>query len=304
MEFYQLEAFVMVVANKSFSRAAENLYLSQPTVSAHVKSLEKELGLPLFDRGKNELITTPAGETLYRYARDLLDLRATTFTEIQSVQKVVEEKITVAASSVPCQYLLPKAAAAFEKQFPGVSVSLRQENSRKACEDVFNYHCPLGVVGEKIPLPRLVFQPIMTDELVVAIPRRDEYRMLTMKDSLHVSDLAGYKMLLREPGSGTRSRFEEELQKTVHSLELTDVTVYDNQETIKQAVRQGLGLTVISRYVVEDYEEFGLLVTRPLEGMNLKRDFYLVYHEKRILSPASKALLTFVQNFVTGEEKA
>jgi DNA-binding transcriptional LysR family regulator len=301
LEFYQLEAFMMVVANKSFSRAAESLYLSQPTISAHVKSLEKELNVPLFDRGKNGLITTPAGDTLYRYARDLLDLRTTALAEISANNEVGEETLIVAASSVPCQYLLPRVTAAFQKKFPGVSISLRQENSRQACEDVHNYHCSLGVVGDIFPLPRLLFHPILQDELVVAIPNREEYSALIKKDSLNVDDLADYHLLLREPGSGTRSHFEEELQKAGHSLDTTAITVYDNQETIKQAVRQGLGLTVISRYVVEDYEEFGLLVTRPLEGLQMKRDFYLVCHDKRVLSPASKALLAFVQEFLAEE---
>lgn len=294
----------MVVANKSFSRAAESLYLSQPTISAHVKSLEKELNVPLFDRGKNGLITTPAGDTLYRYARDLLDLRTTALAEISANNKVGEETLIVAASSVPCQYLLPRVIAAFQANFPGVSVSLRQENSRQACEDVHNYHCSLGVVGEIFPLSRLLFHPILQDEMVVAIPNREEFSALIKKDSLHVGDLADYNLLLREPGSGTRSRFEEELKKAGHSLDTRAITIYDNQETIKQAVRQGLGLTVISRYVVEDYEEFGLLVTRPLDGLHMKRDFYLVYHDKRVLSPASKALLAFIRELLAKEGHA
>ena len=303
MEFYQLEAFVMVVAHRSFSRAAEHLYLSQPTISAHVKSLEMELGMSLFDRGKNELILTPVAQVLYQYARDLLDLRATAVAEISNKGQVGEEALMVAASSVPCQYLLPKAVAAFEKQVPGVTVSLHQENSRQTCEDVFHYHYPLGVVGEKTQLPRLVYETLLSDELVVAIPRRDEYSALLKKTMLNTDDLTGVRLLLREPGSGTRSHFETELMKVGVTMDKSYVTVYDNQETIKQAVRQGLGITVISRYVVEDYVQFGIVETRPLGGMDLKRDFSLVYHEKRVLSPASKALLTFLRDFFSREAR-
>ena len=106
MEFYQLEAFVAVATCRSFSRAAQQLYLSQPTVSAHIKSLETELGTPLFDRGKNELLLTSAGDTLYRYAMDMLDMRAHVLTELLDQKSVNEEAVTIAASSVPCQYLL------------------------------------------------------------------------------------------------------------------------------------------------------------------------------------------------------
>lgn len=301
LEFYQLEAFVMVVAHSSFSRAAEHLYLSQPTISAHVKSLETELGMLLFDRGKSELILTPAAQALYRYARDLLDLRATAVAEIHSKGQVREEVLTVAASSVPCQYLLPRAVATFERQYPGVTVSLRQENSRQACEDVYHYHYPLGVVGEQTPLPRLVYETLLSDELVVAIPRRDEYAALLEKQILGVDDFSGMRILLRETGSGTRSHFEAELMKVGGTMEKANVTVYDNQETIKQAVRQGLGITVISRFVVEDYVQFGIVETRPLAGMELRRDFSLVYHEKRVLSPAAKALLEFLRDFFSRE---
>lgn len=291
----------MVAAHRSFSRAAEHLFLSQPTVSAHVKSLETELATLLFDRGKSELLLTQAGETLYRYARDLLDLRTAALTELQRGVGVGEEKLLVAASSVPCQYLLPRATAQFEADYPAVTVALRQENSRQVCEDIFRYHYPVGVVGEIHQLPHLVFTPIVQDELVVAIPRREEYYELIAGDALTIDDLTGHKLLLREPGSGTRSLFEQELRKAGSSLEKFRISVYDNQETIKQAVRQGLGLTIISRLVVEEYAEFGILDIRPLSGATLTRNFHLVYHSKRVLTPAARALLEHLTTFFRQE---
>jgi DNA-binding transcriptional LysR family regulator len=301
VEFYQLEAFVMVAGNRSFSRAAEILFLSQPTVSAHVKNLETELGMPLFDRGKSELLLTQAGDSLYRYARNMLDMRTVAIAELQGNGELGEEKLMVAASSVPCQYLLPRAIAAFEAQYPSVSVSLRQENSRQTCEDIFRYHYPLGVVGEKCQQPHLVFEPILEDELVVAIPRREEYKDLLRYDSLTGNDLLGRKILLREPGSGTRSLFERELQNAGNSLEQFKVSIFDNQETIKQAVRQGVGLTVISRFVVEEYAEFGLLDIRSFAGQRLMREFWLVYHQKRVFSPAVSALYANLKAFFRQE---
>jgi LysR family transcriptional regulator, transcriptional activator of the cysJI operon len=303
VEFYQLEAFVMVAANRSFSRAAEHLYLSQPTVSAHIKTLEAQLGTPLFDRGKGELTLTTAGDVLFRYARDLLDLRTAALAEIRNPQGMEGEQLTIAASSVPCQYLLPRAIAAFEAQNKTVAVSLRQKNSRQVCEDVFRYLYPFGVVGEKTALPRLVFEKLLSDELVAAIPARSLYEPLREKPSLSLDDLARHRILLREPGSSTRAHFEKQLRRAGFNPDDLQITVYDTQETIKQAVRQGVGLTVISRYVVEDYEEFGLLFTRPVAGMKMERDFWLVYHEKRVLTPASRALLAHLVNFFPQEDR-
>ncbi|EEG78534.1 selenium metabolism-associated LysR family transcriptional regulator [Dethiobacter alkaliphilus] len=297
MEFYQLEAFVSVAAERSFSRAAEQLYLSQPTVSAHIKSLEKELGTSLFDRGKTELKLTGAGSVLYRFAREMLALRLSAVDSIRDSSEIGEEALTVAASSVPCQYLLPRAIAAFKELHNRVNIKLTQKNSKETCEDVFNYHVPVGVVGEKIKRPHLEFAPLLEDELVVAVPHKQHYSELLAKESVSLNDLSGHKMLLREPGSGTRSHFESELVKANASTEMFQVTIFDNQETIKQAVRQGLGLTVISRYVVSDYLQFGILATRSITDLNLKRSFYLVSHSKRILSPASKALLDHLKTF-------
>jgi len=304
MEFHQLEAFVAVVDSGSFSRAAEDLYLSQPTVSGHIKTLEKEIGTPLFDRGKNTLKLTPTGKVLYRHARDILSLREKASAEITGAEVVGKEVITVSASSVPCQYLLPKAVAAFEQDYPLVTVLLKQDNSRRVCEDVFQYRCPLGVVGEKHRLPRLHYTPILADQLVAAIPKRDDYAELLAKDALTVNDLKDYKLLLREPGSGTRALFEQELISTGMNLEMFQAAVFDNQETIKQAVRHGLGITVISKIVIEDYLKFGLLEFRPFSDLKLKRSFYLVHHEKRVLTPATKVLQEFLIsfNYQEGEE--
>ncbi|HZK24604.1 MAG TPA: selenium metabolism-associated LysR family transcriptional regulator [Oscillospiraceae bacterium] len=303
MEFYQLEAFVMVAAHRSFSRAAEQLYLSQPTISSHVKSLETELNTPLFDRGKNGLLLTPAGTTLFRYAKDLLQLRTDALTEL-GAGVIQEEKLIVAASSVPCQYLLPKAIVDFQQLYPQVKVTLRQENSRKASEDVFHYHYALGIVGEQLSIPHLVYEPLVSDQLVVAIPQQAAYEELLMKETLTMADLLNYNLLLREAGSGTRSLFTRELQCNGMDLADLQLQIFDNQETIKQAVRHGLGVTIISRYVVEDYLQFGLVATRHLQDLQLTRDFYLVAHAKRILTPAAIAFRDFVLSFFQrGPEK-
>lgn len=300
MEFYQLEAFVMVAAHRSFSRAAEQLYLSQPTISSHVKSLETELNTPLFDRGKNDLLLTSAGQTLYRYAQDLLQLRAAALAEL-GAGEMLEESLMVAASSVPCQYLLPKLIVSFQQLYPQLKLTLHQENSKQVCEDVFHYQYPLGIVGEKYPLPHLVYEPLLSDQLVVAIPQQPAYAKLLAKEALTMADLLTCKLLMREAGSGTRSLFAQELQCSGVDWEELQLQVFDNQETIKQAVRHGLGVTIISRYVVEDYLQFGLLAVRPLQDLQLTRDFYLVSHAKRVQTPAAKAFRAFVCAFFPKE---
>jgi len=232
VEFYHLEAFAAVAACRSFSRAAERLFLSQPTVSAHVKSLETELGVQLFDRGKSELLLTPAGDTLYRYAKDMLEMREHLFRELAEGGCLQEETVTVGASSVPCQYLLPPVLAAFAKDNSFINVSLRQDNSHKICEGVYNYHYPLGMVGEKVELPRLLFEPLVRDELLVAIPVLPAFDHLLAKDTLIPDDLAGQPLLIRERGSGTRSLFEQALQAAGEKLDRFRYQVFGSQEAI------------------------------------------------------------------------
>jgi len=303
MEFYQLEAFVAVADCRSFSRAAEKLFLSQPTVSAHIKTLESELGTQLFDRGKTDLLLTSSGDLLYRYAKDMLDMRLHVLTELLDKDSVTDEAITVAASSVPCQYLLPTAIAAFGKLHPNVRVNLRQENSRTVCENIFNYQYPLGIAGERYSLPRLHFEPLKHDELMVAFPNSQTYKALLDKEKLQLADLKPFLLLLRESGSGTRSLFEQALTESGNSIEQFSYQIFDNQETIKQAVRQGLGISVLSRFVVEDYLEFGLLAARPLHGLCLERVFCLVTYDKRVKTPATRALISFLRTYFSQGEK-
>jgi DNA-binding transcriptional LysR family regulator len=297
LEFYRLEAFAAVVEQRSFSKAANQLFLSQPTVSAHIKSLENELGVPLFDRGRQEYVLTPAGEALYRYARDMLDLRVRALAEIGQGPDARREKITVVASSVPCQYLLPRAMAAFVRQFPEMSVSLRQKNSHAACSDIFQYRCQLGVVGEKHLPDKLAYLTLLKDELVIAVPNFEEFQPLLDKEKLTFTDLSAYRLLLREPGSATRSLLENALTKSGLTLGSYNYMVFDSQEAIKQAVRQGIGVSVLSRYVIEDYVKFGWLHVRKSADLWLEREFYLVFHPRRVLSPAIIAFRDFLSGF-------
>jgi len=297
LEFYRLQAFAAVVEQRSFSRAANSLFLSQPTVSAHIKSLENELGVLLFDRGRQEYVLTPAGEALYRYARDMLDLRARALAEIGQGLETAREELTIVASSVPCQYLLPRAIAAFVRQFPESSVALRLKNSQEASADILQYHHQLGVVGEKYLPDKLAYTPLLRDELVIAIPDSEEFRPLLAREEITVACWSAYRLLLREPGSGTRALLEKALYNSGFTLDGCNCTVIDNQEAIKQAVRQGLGLSVLSRHVIEDYLQMGWLHARKSAELALGREFYLVYHPKRVLSPAIIAFRDFLSVF-------
>jgi len=302
VEFYQLEAFVAVANQRSFSRAAEQLFLSQPTVSAHIKSLERKLGTPLFDRGKNELLLTQAGHILLRYAKDILDLRTHALAELKAKENIADETITIAASSVPCQYLLPQVIAEFTEIYPQVKINLHQQNSATVCQSIFEYRYPVGIVGEKMPVPRLDFEQLLADDLIVAIPCLPQYEALLTKKSLRLKDLKYYLLLLREEGSATRSLFEQALQEAETSIEQFEYLIIDSQETIKQALRQGIGLSVISRYVIEDYLQFGWLAARPLSDLVLSRHFYLVTYEKRIQTPATRAFISFLRTYFHKED--
>lgn len=297
VEFYRLEAFAAVVEQRSFSRAASCLYLSQPTVSAHIKSLENALGVPLFDRGRQEYVLTPAGEALYRYARDMLDLRNRALTEIGLGSAVAGEELTIVSSSVPSQYLLPRAVALFVRQFPELSVNLRQKNSQSACADIFQYRYQLALVGEKYLPDKLTYQPLLRDDLVIAVPTHHEFLPLLAKEKLTVTDLSNHRLLLREPGSATRSLLERALTGSGYTLQSFRYTVFDSQEAIKQAVRHGVGVSVLSRHVIEDYLQFGWLHVRQSADLELEREFYLAYHPKRVLTAAAVAFRDFLLAF-------
>ena len=210
MDLHRIEIFCTLIKLRSFSRAAETLYLTQPTVSGHIKNLETDLGVKLLDRLGQGVVPTEAGEVLYRYGRKLLALRDHARQEITGISGTVSGLLKIGGSTIPGAYVLPAMIGAFKKKYPSTTIQLLIDDTAKVSEAVVNNDLHIGVVGARISDPRLEAHPFLKDELVIAVPAGHRW---ACRKAVRVEELAGEPFILRESGSGTRGIMEERIGK-------------------------------------------------------------------------------------------
>ncbi len=282
-DLHQLRIFVEVVDTASFSRAAENLMISQPTVSIHIQNLESALGVSLIDRVSRKALPTEAGQRLYRYARLILRLSNRAMDVMQSYRDTVSGEITVAASTIPGNHLLPRYIASFSKRYPECRVKVRVSDSSKAMAKVLRREVPLAFVGARSPEKMLEFHPLVSDRLVLVV---QEGHPLSQKKSVGVRQLLDYPMVIREEGSGTRLRFETALKEAgISPASLKVVAEFGSTLALLEAVRSGVGVAVVSHFAVEP-PPVGLAMLE-FEEVRVNRWFYMVTNRRMTLSPAA-----------------
>jgi DNA-binding transcriptional LysR family regulator len=294
MDLRRLEIFVKVAELGSFSRAAETLFLTQPTVSEHVRALEDELGVQLLDRLGRGAAPTRAGTLLLGYAQRILALSREAAQAIAQFQGRVSGELLVGGSTVPGEYVLPALIGAFRTKYPDVSVSLRIGSSREVQGWVEEGRLEIGVVGAPPAARALQARPLMADELVVVVAADHPW---AARQTVTLDDLRAEPMVVRERGSGSRETFEQALQGV--GLDLGAFRVVGeiaSTQAIKQAVRAGVGVSVISRRAVEDECRARLLACARLGDLHISRAFHLITHRDRSRSPLAQAFLAFVES--------
>jgi DNA-binding transcriptional LysR family regulator len=293
MDLRALEVFCKIVELRSFSRAAEAVHLTQPTVSGHIKTLETELELRLFDRAGRTVTPTRAGELLHSYARRLLALRDETLQAINEHKGGLKGHLTVGGSSIPGAYILPPLVAAFKRAHPDVTMTLHVIDSREIVRGVIEGIYEVGMVGARFEEGRVHYKPFTHDELVLAVPAGHPW---AGRGTVRLSELAGQSFIMRERGSGTRKVMERALgDHDVDPGSLRVVLEVTGNEAVRQALRAGAGIAVISRRAIEDDIRCKTVTALRIHGVKLLRDFFLVTHRSRSRSPLGNAFLSFLQ---------
>lgn len=293
MNLKQLEAFVQVSESGSFSKAAKELFLTQPTISVHISSLEKELNVRLFIRNTKEVSLSDDGKDLYRYAKQITDL-----------EKAIEERfymdsddgkhfITIAASTIPAQYLLPKVLMCYRERYPKEQIKIMETDSSEVVTQVVDHMVDVGFTGTVLEKKHCKYIPFYKDELAVITPDTPEYRILKEQNRDDIDWIKRKPLILREEGSGTRKEAEKQLKNAGISMEALDIVAsIANQETIKKSVKQGMGITVLSRLAAED--EDGLLIF-PIPGADEGRDINLVYNKNYQMTRSADRFIRIVK---------
>ncbi len=286
-----LEVFCRVYEERSFSRAAEKLWISQPTVSGHIKNLEEALEVRLFERLPREVVPTQAARILYRHGEVILKQREVALQELMAYLNRLEGSLTVAASTIPGEYLLPQVLVAFNAQFPRVEVKLTISDSKEVCDQVAKGRAEIGCSGAQLERLGLEYHHFASDKLALVVPNNSRWRKVAR---ISMEDLRREPFLARESGSGTRISFEEQLG---HSLDRFNIqAVLSSTNAVKEGVKAGLGISVLSLLAVQTELAKGVLKTVRIENCQpLRRDFFAVVNKRFTLSPIAQSFLEFLQ---------
>ena len=262
MNLKQLEAFVQVAEGKSFSKAAKELFLTQPTISAHIASLERELNARLFVRNTKEVSLSEDGKDLYRYAKQIIDLQKQIEERFETEEEGSRHCITIAASTIPAQYLLPRVLKRFNEKYPDEQIKIMESDSSKVVSQIVDHIVDVGFTGTVLEKKHCRYLPFYKDKLAVITPNTERYRRLKEESLEGIDWILEEHLIMREEGSGTRKEAEEQLKAAGIPAEKLDVIAsIGNQETIKKSVRQGMGITILSELAAVDEEAQGGIST-------------------------------------------
>ncbi|MBW2094432.1 MAG: LysR family transcriptional regulator [Deltaproteobacteria bacterium] len=289
----QLEIFRKVVELKSFSRAAERVFLAQASVSERIATLERLVGTKLLNRLGRQVVPTRAGELLYKHAILLLDMKETAALEMEDFLGLKRGEIRVGGSTIPGEYILPRVIGAFHAKYPRISVTITISDTGDIEKRVIEGELDLGVVGSKSSNRILQVRRIWRDDLVLAVSR--EHPWATKKEVLP-EELAGQSFILRERGSGTLQTTKEYLEKMIPggTDALHVVARFGSSTAVKEGIKAGVGVSIISSRAVKTELDMGLLKAIKIKDHPMSRSFYLIRDKRRIASPPCQAMLDFL----------
>lgn len=291
MTIRHLKVLIAVADSGKMSTAAEKLFIAQPTVSQAIAEIEQHYGVKVFERLSKRLYLTAAGEKLLGYARHIVTLFDEMEVELQYTSEHPYMKVGATITVGAC--VLPQLIRRFEQKYPRYRADVYIDNTRVIEQKLIKSELDIGLVEGQVKSTDLIVRPVIQDELVLVCAPGDP---LAHQNCVKAQELEGLPFILREQGSGTRELFEHYLGQ--HQIKVHEKWVCHSAEAIRNAVKEGQGISVISRRLVEHDLSQGSLVSVQLEGDTLTRDFCLIYHKNKFLSPALTQLIdtTFRQS--------
>lgn len=302
MDLKQLEVFVAVVKHQSFSKASRELFLTQPTVSAHIQNLENELETVLVNRSNKTITLTESGKILYEHAIYILNNCKKAIYDIKEYSGKIEGLIDIACSSIPETYLLPGFMKSFSNTYPDVKFSISHYDSRFAISEILDERISFGFVGSKISNPQIKYVNLIDDNLVLITP--PDLEIENVDGEIDVSALYDFNFIMRKEGSGTRDLIFKTLKKAGFSTAKLNILAHvESNESIKEMVRQGLGVSFISQISAEEYIYSGKLKSYKIKGIDFSRKFYFIYSKKKTFTPLENKFLNELCEYFGLEHK-
>ena len=298
MDLWQLHIFVSVVEQKSFSRASEQIHLSQPTVSSHIKELEAHFQCRLLDRLGKVTEPTRAGSILYDYAKRMLALKQETQSAILDFLGHTKGQLLIGGSSIPAGYILPRMMGAFKAAFPDVSILLTVgDNTGQIIRAVKDGELELGVVGAKTRDPDIIQEKLVEDEMKLVVPAGHEW---AHRESVTCKALLSQPLIAREQGSGTWKTISASMEKAGVDISRLEPTVtMGNSVSVIQGILNNVGISILSTIAVAEELARGRLYALSVEDLDLSRHFYLTLSRKRTRSPICEKFILFLKDQVS-----
>ena len=296
MNLKQLEAFVQVAEGGSFSKAAKELFLTQPTISSHISSLERELNARLFVRNTKEVSLSEDGIKLYKYAKQMLDLQREIEVTFGMDEEGESHAVIIAASTIPAQYLLPEGLTRFSERYPQEQIRIQETDSSKVVMQIVDHRVDIGFTGTVLEKKHCKYIPFYKDELVIITPNTPKYQELAQGNKEDISWIKKEHVIMREEGSGTRKEAELQLKGAgVKFAGLDIIASIENQETIKKSVRQGMGISVLSKLATADEVANGEILAFPIPNSDEGRDINLVYNKNYQMTRSAERFIKVVK---------
>jgi LysR family transcriptional regulator, low CO2-responsive transcriptional regulator len=287
MYAYRLRVFQAVAQHRSYSRAArDELHISQPAVSKHIRALEEELGATLFRQVGRQIELTEAGHLVLQCAQQMRVLTDETRRALLELQGLQRGTLRLGASITVGTYLLPALLATYVQRYPGITVTLDIRNTREIMAGMHDRAWDLGLAANVPDRPPLRIQPYCRDSLILVVPPRHR---LASRETVPLAELGGESWVLREPGSASRQAIEQALQ--THHVPWHERLTLPSQEAIKQAVMAGVGIGMVSRLAVTPAEQQGMLSVVAIADVRVERQISVIQRTDMRLPAATQAFL-------------
>lgn len=295
MEFKQLESFAAVVRLRSFTRAAEQLYISQPTISTHIRALEEELNMRLILRTTKSIDVTVEGQKLYEYAVNILQLRDRMLQECSADAKQI---IHLGASTIPSAYILPEVLPKFGSRYANTFFVIHQSDSKGVLEGLADGIFDVGLIGMETEKEAITCEPFCEDRMVLITPVNERFLSMQRQSMSALEVLQQEPVILRERGSGSKKSADRFLEQMgIHDEHLQITARVNDPEAIKNLVAQGLGVSIISQRAAQNFLREKRLLAFDLPEDTNTRQLYLAYRPEHGAHIPIQEFVDFVKRY-------
>jgi Transcriptional regulator len=291
MDVRDLQVFLSVSKHLNYTRAGEEINLSQPSVSVRIRQLETELGVKLFEQLGKKVVLTDAGQLLVPYANRVMAAVDDAHHAIDELQGLERGSLRIGASTTPGMYLVPQVVSRFKQSHPKIDIHLRIKDTREVENGILSNEFDFGFVGGHLAAEEVSAVPWLTDELLLVV---SPTHRLAARKTIRKQDLQAERFIVRESGSATRATIVAELQEA--NFELSTVIELENPESIKRAVQSGLGIAFISKFAVATELKAKTLISIRVRDLTIHRELKIAHRTDKHLSRAALAFIEMARS--------